>query len=525
MAWRAVASELELDRSGRAVVRVDGRQVLVLRTERGLYACNNRCPHEGYPLREGSLSDGCVLTCNWHNWKFDLATGETLVGGDKLSRYAVKAEDGRIWLDWREPDPIALRDKAMGDLEAALVDEDYGRIARELARLERHGGDPLAGMSRAVLWSHDRFEFGMTHAYAAAADWLDLRARASGDPVRQLAALVEAIAHVAEDADESRTYPFAARTRAWSEADFLAAIETENETAAVALLRGALADGISSAALRRAFAKAALAHYQDFGHAAIYTVKAVALAERLEPQAAGAVLLSLTRSLVYASREDLLPEFRSYCEALARWGAKNGDAAPSLRADEVLDRPAKAAMGVVAAWSSRHASEAIYPVLLEAAARSMLQFDLTYERRTDGPIADNVGWLDFTHAVTFANAARHLATADAALWPASLLQLACFVGRNAKYVDRALDTSPWRSNDPRAFFAAATERLYDHGVGEFIVSAHLVKTTLAAAAEAVAVPGAAPVRAAAIGRWRDSAPKRRHALRTARQMRDFVAEE
>ncbi len=524
MVWRAVASERELGQGGKAVVRVDGRQVLILRTERGLYACNNRCPHEGYPLREGSLSDGCILTCNWHNWKFDLESGETLIGGDRLARYPVKADDGRIWIDWRPPDPATLREKALGDLEVALADEDYARIARELARLERHGGDALAGLSRAVLWSHDRFEFGMTHAYAAAADWLALRDRAGADLVRRLSALVEAIAHIGEDADDARTYLFAAATRTWSEPAFLAAIEGEDEAAAVALLRGALADRMPPLALRAAFARAALAHYQDFGHAAIYAVKAAELAERLDPQAAGAVLLSMTRSLVYASREDLLPEFGAYGEALARWRRQNGTAVP-LRADEVLDRPAKAAMGVVATWSRDYAPEAIYPVLLDAASRNMLQFDRGYEQRTDGAIADNVGWLDFTHAITFASAARQLAASDARLWPAALLQLACFVGRNAKYVDRGLDTSAWRSDDPRAFFDAAVKRLYDHGVGEFIVAAHQVKTTLAAAAEAEAAPGASPALAAAVGRWLSSPPKRRHALRTARQMREFVAEE
>lgn len=33
----------------------------------GLFACVNRCPNEGYPLREGTLSgspDSCLLICN-----------------------------------------------------------------------------------------------------------------------------------------------------------------------------------------------------------------------------------------------------------------------------------------------------------------------------------------------------------------------------------------------------------------------------------------------------------------------------
>ena len=173
MAWRAVAPEVSLDGRDRAVVRVDGRQVLLLKTARGLHACDNRCPHEGYPLSEGSLAEGCVLTCNWHNWKFDLETGATLVGGDTLRRYPAKLEAGQAWIDWSEPEPDTLRAKALDGLEKALADEDYARIARELARLEKHGGDPLSALSRAVLWSHDRLEFGMTHAYAAAAEVFD----------------------------------------------------------------------------------------------------------------------------------------------------------------------------------------------------------------------------------------------------------------------------------------------------------------------------------------------------------------
>ncbi|MGQ0676374.1 MAG: Rieske (2Fe-2S) protein [Rhodospirillales bacterium] len=523
MAWRAIAPSSSLEGKGRAVARVDGRQVLLLKTARGLYACNNRCPHEGYPLSEGSLAEGCVLTCNWHNWKFNLETGETLVGGDALRRYPAKIETGQVWIDWAELDAKALSAKALSDLEKALTDQDYARIARELARLERHGGDPLSGLSRAVLWSHDRFEFGMTHAYAAAADWLALR-DAANDPVRRLAALVEAIAYMAEDAEAER-FPYAEAQRPWDTKAFLEAIEAEDEPGAVAHLRGALAAGTAPADLRPALARAALAHYQDFGHAAIYTLKAVELVRHLDREAAGAVLLSLARSLVYASREDLLPEFRFYAEARASWGKGNGKDPPPLAAAELQGKPAKTAMRTVAAWSPGRRPGEIYQVLLSAAAAQMLHFDRRYEQRTDGPIADNVGWLDFTHAITFANAGRVLASADPALWPAVLLQIACFIGRNAKYVDPAQDAARWRTDDPAAFFAAAADRLYDHGVGEFIVSAHLVKTTLAAKAEAEAAPAAAGDLAAAMNRFLGTPIKRRHALRTARQMRDFVAEE
>src|SRR5207248_3640026 len=65
--------------------------------------------------------------------------------------------------------------------------------------------------------------------------------------------------------------------------------------------------------------EAALAHYADFGHCAIYTLKAGQLIERLGEEVAEAVLLALTRMLVRATREERLPEFRGYAKALAEW--------------------------------------------------------------------------------------------------------------------------------------------------------------------------------------------------------------
>ena len=37
---------------------------------------DNRCPHMGFPLDQGSVEDG-ILTCHWHHARFELASGCT----------------------------------------------------------------------------------------------------------------------------------------------------------------------------------------------------------------------------------------------------------------------------------------------------------------------------------------------------------------------------------------------------------------------------------------------------------------
>ena len=122
---------------------------------------------------------------------------------------------------------------------------------------------------------------------------------------------------------------------------------------------------------------------------------------------------------------------------------------------------------------------------------------------------------------------RALCTRYPELWPQGLLQMACFVGRNASYVDADLDAAPWRVADRDAFFEATALRLFDHGQFEYIVAAHLVKTFMAAREEVLAAPEApwAADVLAGVNRFLNTPVKRRFGLRTARQSLDFVARE
>jgi nitrite reductase/ring-hydroxylating ferredoxin subunit len=524
MNWTDVMSLAELRQREKAVVRHEGRQILLVHSEAGVFACVNRCPHEGYPLSEGTLTEGCVLTCNWHNWKFNLDSGTTLVGGDKLTRFPVTLEADRVLLDLTPPDAAKRHAEILAGVARGLEDLDQQRLVRETARLARLPADPADAVRTAIAWTAERLEFGTTHAIGGAADWLHLSDLPTSTLDEKLAAVGEVLGHIADDARGGGHFPFPADHTEWAEAAFLDAIEQEDEQRALGLLRGALDAGLTANDLLGSLATAALAHYADFGHSLIYTAKTVELAQRLGGAVAEPLLCLLVRSVIYARREDLLPEFRDYASCLAAWG-QACNAKPPLDPAALRGMAAKSAMRVVTAWSVHHQPETIFPVLVEAAAWSLLQADETVFTRTDGKLADNVGWLDFTHALTFAESGQRVLPLRPSLWPAVLLQLACFIGRNAGYVDPELDTRAYAVADAKCFIADNIRALFDHGRDRFIISVHLTKTLMASASLMQAHPTLSPLLTAALNRFLHAHIKGRHVLRTARQMRELVEQE
>jgi nitrite reductase/ring-hydroxylating ferredoxin subunit len=75
------------------------REILLAKVNGKIYAIDNACGHSGYPLNEGTL-DGYVVTCAWHEARFDLRTGAVLAPGREfkpLKRFSVaSADDGTI---------------------------------------------------------------------------------------------------------------------------------------------------------------------------------------------------------------------------------------------------------------------------------------------------------------------------------------------------------------------------------------------------------------------------------------------
>jgi nitrite reductase (NADH) small subunit len=71
---------------------VAGERLAVFRTRTGeVFATQAECPHKGGPLADG-LVGGTTLICPLHTWKFDLQTGEALLGSCGVKTYPVRLD-------------------------------------------------------------------------------------------------------------------------------------------------------------------------------------------------------------------------------------------------------------------------------------------------------------------------------------------------------------------------------------------------------------------------------------------------
>lgn len=97
-AWVEVCSA-DAIADGRAhVAFVGDERVAVFRRGERLFALSNVCPHQGGPLGEGRIVDGCV-TCPWHGHQFDPETGAAPPPyEDRATTIPLAVRDGTVWI-------------------------------------------------------------------------------------------------------------------------------------------------------------------------------------------------------------------------------------------------------------------------------------------------------------------------------------------------------------------------------------------------------------------------------------------
>jgi len=471
------------------VVRPAGKQIALWRIESGeVFAVDNRCPHQGYPLAAGAVRDG-MLTCEWHNWRFRLCDGACVLGGEDVRAYPVRIDGGAVWLDLTDPPPAVERPGLYRSLDKALDEEDWSHAARTIERLLA-GGEPSAGiLGWTAAWSATRARYGFDHGLATAADLAALLRRGAGEPD---VLLVEAANLLAEPQARRppRAFPEPEPVAELDgvEAELRRRVEVEDLAGAEALVRGALAAGAGPDAVFAWLVHAATDHFLDFGHAHIYCVKAEELLDAVGWDHAHPILTSLVSMIVYGTREDRLPYMRAfgramagYAARLAGWAGQGADPSAPLDVDHlleaVLDGGLDDALGAVAAaLDARVPSDRIARALALAAAHRLWRFDASIQ---DDDANDN-GWLDVTHGLTHADAVH----ATERRRPSADTLRGLFHGARFVQHTHVLDlAAAARRPAPRAEPGLAARLIADLGADRFtlpIFVDHQIKTTLAA---------------------------------------------
>jgi nitrite reductase/ring-hydroxylating ferredoxin subunit len=82
----------------------EGRVIALFNVQGRFYALDGVCPHQGGPLGQGLLG-GCVVTCPWHGWQFDVRTGRHEFNSQIVQpRFDVRVEGDDVLVDLEPKD-------------------------------------------------------------------------------------------------------------------------------------------------------------------------------------------------------------------------------------------------------------------------------------------------------------------------------------------------------------------------------------------------------------------------------------
>lgn len=90
----------EFPQSGTRVVEQDGRRILLCRSQKGIFAMNEMCPHQALSL-EGGRVRGDFIMCPHHGARFSLEDGRSLspLTTSSLTLYPLAVDGEEVQID------------------------------------------------------------------------------------------------------------------------------------------------------------------------------------------------------------------------------------------------------------------------------------------------------------------------------------------------------------------------------------------------------------------------------------------
>jgi nitrite reductase/ring-hydroxylating ferredoxin subunit/uncharacterized membrane protein len=95
--WTAVVDEASVKELEPLLVKSGGVEIVLVRERGSLYALLERCAHQGGPLHEGRIEDGCIV-CPWHSSRYRLSDGVAVSGptAHPQPSVQVRVRDGKV---------------------------------------------------------------------------------------------------------------------------------------------------------------------------------------------------------------------------------------------------------------------------------------------------------------------------------------------------------------------------------------------------------------------------------------------
>jgi nitrite reductase/ring-hydroxylating ferredoxin subunit len=171
--WYPVLLSRQLGRKPRSIT-LCGEEIVLVRDQGRVYGLRDRCPHRGVPLSAGRCEFAGTLTCAYHGWTYDLASGDlaaALTDGPespiigkasvRVQTYRVEERAGLIWV-WvgdGEPSVPVETDIPTGLLRPNLAVEGLIRVQKGNWRYAAEAGvdeGHVKYLHRRSLWTFFR---------------------------------------------------------------------------------------------------------------------------------------------------------------------------------------------------------------------------------------------------------------------------------------------------------------------------------------------------------------------------------
>ncbi len=124
-------------------------------------ALDNKCPHQGGPLGEGSIENG-LLRCPWHGWDFDPHTGAPPGYDDCVKTYPVEERDDGVYVGFEVE---SARQRTASDV---MVETMVNWGVKHVFGMVGHSNLGLADALRVQAEAGNLSYYGIRHEGAAA---------------------------------------------------------------------------------------------------------------------------------------------------------------------------------------------------------------------------------------------------------------------------------------------------------------------------------------------------------------------